>query len=192
MSRVKIQLWLLVVIGSATALLSGCSGAGDAPASGAGALQSQCVINQLDLVRNVADGNSCSNFGYSDCTGFGSECINYCAFGFCQPGECASPDDCVAAFGAAPVGLAWLCKDYVVSNKSYGKWCESVTGCPEGTVNCPCLPGDLCGPDPWGDGNMSCVGGFCESQCPSSCIVGSVCCGGTLCAGNCIGTPCCS
>ncbi len=188
----KFGVWRLGALTIMALVASSCSGEGDGPTSGAGALQSSCVINQLNLVRDIPDGDACDNFGYSDCFGFGSECINYCAFDFCQPAECKSQEDCDAAFGPLPIGNVWLCHEYVVSRKEYGAWCESVEACTEGTVNCPCLPGDLCGSDPWGEGNMSCVAGLCESQCPSSCIVGSVCCGGSLCAGNCIGTPCCS
>ena len=184
--------WLGVVLGATAVLVLGCSGEDGAPTSGPGALQSQCVINQLNLVRNVPDGSDCYNLGYSDCFGFGSECINYCAFDLCQPAECTTADDCTAAFGALPVEVKWVCEEYIVSSKSYGTWCDVGENCPEGTVNCPCLPGNVCGPDPWGTGTMSCVAGTCESSCPSACIQGSVCCGGSLCAGNCIGTPCCS
>ncbi len=192
MAHYGTQRWVVAAIGVAVFVVIGCSGEDGAPKSGPGALQSQCVINQLNLERNIPDRSLCDNFGYSDCFGFGSECINYCAFGFCQPAECSTPEDCSASFGELPIGVKWTCHEYIVSNKGYGNWCEFVEDCPEGSVNCPCLPGDLCGPDPWGTGNMSCVAGACESSCPSACIQGSVCCGGSLCAGNCIGTPCCS
>jgi hypothetical protein len=183
--------WAAAALGAAL-IAVGCGGEGGTAASGAGALQSPCVINQLDLERYIPDRHVCDNWGYSDCTGFGSECINYCAFGFCQPEECETPDDCETAFGGLPVGVKWVCEEYVVSSKGYGNWCEFVEHCTEGTPGCPCLPGGVCGPDPWGEGDMSCAGGTCESSCPSSCIQGSVCCGGSLCSGNCIGTPCCS
>ena len=185
------NVWLIAV--STFLFMVGCGGEGDAgPSSGPEALQSQCVINQLNLERTIEDGSACSNFGYSDCNGSGSECIGYCAHGFCQPEPCEAEEDCNADFGELGGREKWACEPYVVSSRDYGTWCNAVENCPEGTVNCPCLPGGVCGPDPWGDGNMTCSGGTCESSCPSACIQGSVCCGGTLCSGNCIGTPCCS
>jgi hypothetical protein len=182
------------VIGVSTALwlAVACSASGSDPVAGPGALQSQCVIDQLNLERTLADGQACDNWGYSDCSGFGSECINYCAFDFCQPEPCETAEDCNAFFGELGGAETWACEEYVVSSKGYGTWCTPVEHCPEGTVGCPCLPGDACGPDPWGEGNMTCEAGICESSCPSACIQGSVCCGGAFCSGNCIGTPCCS
>ena len=170
-------------------LMTAC---GDSASGGKGSLQSSCVSDQLNLERTIADGFECDNFGYSDCYGFASECIGYCAFGFCQPQSCQSAEDCVQFFRELPEIAAWECNDYVVSATSYGTWCQIVEACPEGTLNCPCAPGDLCGPDPFGPGDMVCANGTCESSCPSACIVGSVCCGGALCSGDCIGTPCCS
>lgn len=192
MTQDRTNLWLGVVLGAAALLVIGCSGEEGSASSGPGALQSQCVINQLNLVRDLPDRSACDNFGYSDCSGFGSECINYCAHGFCQPSECTTAEDCTTAIGPVPPEVQWVCEEYVVSDKGYGSWCDLVEGCAEGTVNCPCLPGNVCGADPWGTGTMTCVAGTCESSCPSACIQGSVCCGGSLCAGNCIGTPCCS
>jgi len=186
-----IGFWVVVVSTAFWAMA--CSGeGGSGPTSGPEALQSQCVINQLDLERTIANGSACDNWGYSDCNGFGSECIGYCAHKFCQPESCESGQDCDAYFGELTGREKWSCEEYVVSSTGYGTWCKAVEHCPEGTVNCPCLPGDLCGPDPWGEGDMICSGGTCESSCPSACIQGSVCCGGALCSGNCIGTPCCS
>jgi len=182
--------WILYSVG-AMALLSGaCSG--EEGAGGEGSLQSSCVSNQLNLDRTLSDGEACDNFGYSDCLGFASECINYCAHKFCQPMPCETSADCDANFADPGPGRGFLCEDYVVSGKAYGSWCKVDEVCDEGTLNCPCAPGNVCGPDPFGLGNMNCVDGTCESSCPAACIQGSVCCGGTLCSGNCIGTPCCS
>jgi len=176
------------IAGIALALvgLAGCPG--DDAANGG--LQSACVLDILGLERTLPDGAACDNFGYSDCAGFGSECLHFCAFDVCQPAECATAEDC-AAVGAPPYGLGWACEEYVVSGEGYGTYCHAVEVCPEGTVGCPCAVGDTCGPDPWGDGDLSCVSGYCESACPASCIAGSVCCGGAFCSGDCIGAPCC-
>ena len=186
--------WMTWVVGTwAVVLAMGCSDdGGSGPTSGPEALQSQCVIDQLNLERTIPDGETCDNFGYSDCNGFGSECVNSCAFELCQPQPCESKDDCNASFGDLAGRQEWSCEAYVVSSRGYGTWCAPVEGCPEGSVGCPCLPGGLCGPDPWGDGDMTCEAGRCESSCPSACIQGSVCCGGAFCSGSCIGTPCCS
>ncbi len=183
--------WQLCGIATAALLIASCDGESGS-SNGEGSLQSSCVANQLDLERTLEDGKGCDNWGYSDCSGFASECINYCAHGFCQPESCETNADCSAYFADPGPGIGFLCEDYVVNSKSYGSWCKLGEVCDEGTLNCPCAPGDVCGPDPFGDGNMRCVSGTCESQCPSACIQGSVCCGGTLCSGNCIGTPCCS
>ena len=181
--------WVVPLLGAVALLMGACSG--DAASSGKGALQSSCVSNQLNLDRTDADGSACDNWGYSDCYGFASECIGYCAFGFCQPESCSSAENCVQFFREIPLGVGWECNEYVVSSTSYGTWCEIVKTCPEGTLNCPCAPGEMCGSDPFGSGDMACANGTCESSCPSACIQGSVCCGGSLCGGDCIGTPCC-
>ena len=178
---------VLVLVGMA----AGTSGfviqaCGDSTGPGGG-LQSSCVIDQLGLERTLADGQSCSNFGYSDCEGSGSECINYCAHGRCQPGECNTDSDCESRFGAG-----YECTEYVVSGDSYGFWCR-LSDCPKGTLGCPCTDAGLCGSDPFGSGAMTCTASNrCESSCPAACRVGSsVCCGGAFCSGDCIGTPCC-
>jgi len=181
--------WFGFFSGGVVLLIAACGG--EEASSGKGSLQSSCVSRQLNLERTTADGFECDNFGYSDCYGFASECIGYCANGFCQPQSCGSADDCVEFFRELPPIAAWECNDYMVGSTSYGTWCEIVGACPEGTLNCPCAAGSDCGPDPFGPGNMICVAGTCESTCPSSCIAGSVCCGGAFCSGDCIGTPCC-
>ena len=189
MEHCGFRMWILSVMGAAALLIGGC-GADDA-SSGKGSLQSSCVSNQLDLERTIENAYECDNWGYSDCYGFASECINYCANGFCQPDSCDTPEDCVVFFRELPPFAAWECNEYVVASTSYGTWCEIVGACAEGTSGCPCAPGGVCEPDPFGPGNMICANGTCESSCPSSCIQGSVCCGGALCSGDCIGTPCC-
>jgi hypothetical protein len=178
------QIAAVVSLAAALVTLGACSdGGGEA---GAGGLQSSCVIDELGLERTLADGQECSNFGYSDCSGFGSECINSCAFDICQEAPCTNDEGCAATFGPA-----FECQDYVVSSKSYGRWCNE-SDCPRGTLGCPCRSDGSCANDPYGSGPMSCTDSSCESSCPVACRVGtSVCCGGALCSGDCIGTPCC-
>jgi hypothetical protein len=171
------------------ALLLGVAACSDADdeLGAAAVLQSPCVADQLNLVRDLEDGQSCDNFGYSDCTGFASECVNYCAFEFCQREPCLDDTDCELEFG-----VNFECKDYVVSDTDYGRWCDE-SDCPRGTLGCPCLSDGTCGADPYGSGAMTCsASDTCESACPAACRVGgSVCCGGAFCSGDCIGTPCC-
>ena len=186
-----VEMWIAGLTSIAAFLTGGCGGE-EGGAGEKGSLQSSCVSNQLDLERAIPDGQGCDNWGYSDCYGFASECVNYCAHEFCQPESCETAKDCEGFFGTPQAGLGWVCTDYVVSSRSYGTWCDLDEVCVEGTINCPCAPGDVCGPDPFGSGNMRCVAVTWESTCPSACIVGSVCCGGAFCSGNCIGTPCCS
>ena len=150
-------------------------------------LQSSCVHEELTLDRTLEDGSACDNFGYSDCArgSSGSECINYCAFKFCQSGPCESDDDC-SAFGAI-----YACQEYIVSDRSYGMWCGE-SDCVKGLQGCPCLDTGDCYNYPFieaycGEDNI-CTGTY---TCQEDCIQGSVCCGGSLCSGNCIGTPCC-
>lgn len=108
--------WILSVMGAAALLIGGC-GADDA-SSGKGSLQSSCVSDQLNLERMFPDGSECDNWGYSDCYGFASECINYCANGFCQPQSCDTAADCVEFFREIPLGVGWECNEYVVSSTS--------------------------------------------------------------------------
>ncbi|MEM8607019.1 MAG: hypothetical protein AAGF92_07930 [Myxococcota bacterium] len=168
-------------------------GCGDSsPTTGAGGLQNQCVADQLGFERTLPDGSECGNTGFTDCgLGFASECIGSCANGFCQPEECESAEDCESFFRALPAGVGWECSTLEISDRPYGDWCSIVEVCVEGTLGCPCAAGDVCGPDPFGTGNLSCEEGRCNSSCPSACIVGSVCCGGSFCGGDCVGTPCC-
>lgn len=178
---------VIPVVGLAAAaagfLAQACS---DSTGAGANSLQSQCVANQLNLDRNIPDGQDCSNFGYSDCSGFASECVNYCGFDMCQSSQCTGDAQCESRFG-----FGFECADYVISSISYGSWCR-VSDCPKGTLGCPCAAGGVCGADPYGSGSMSCISNVCESSCPSQCREGSsVCCGGAFCGGNCIGSPCC-
>ena len=72
---------MVPLLGAAALLIGACSG--DAASSSKGSLQSSCVADQLNLERLFSDGSACDNWGYSDCYGFASECIGYCAFGFC-------------------------------------------------------------------------------------------------------------
>lgn len=165
-------------------LLPGCDGGG----SGEDLLQSPCVLDQLNLERTLPDGVSCSNFSYSDCgvTPMASECVNYCAFGVCQPAPCVQYEDCTG------YGADFDCMPYVVSGDDYGAWCGE-SDCPRGHVDCPCLPGGLC-PEPDDYWVLECdAQNFCrgEDTCPFGCRSGSVCCGGAFCGGDCIGTPCC-
>lgn len=179
------------VILAAAMLVLGC---GDStPTTGSEALQNECVANQLGLERTLPDGSECGNVGFTDCgRGFASGCINTCAYDRCQPEPCESAGDCESFFGELPIGLGWECSTFEISERPYGDWCRIVEVCTPGTAGCPCMPGDVCGPDPFGPGDLSCEGGRCTSSCQTSCIVGSVCCGGALCSGGCIGTPCCS
>jgi hypothetical protein len=164
-------------------LIQACS---DSTGGGGSSLQSQCVADQLNLERNIPNGQDCSNFGYSDCDGFASECVGSCGFDMCQSSECSSDAQCESGFGSA-----FECADYVISSVSYGSWCK-LSDCPKGTLGCPCATGNVCGADPYGSGSMSCVSNVCESSCPYSCREGtSTCCGGAFCGGNCIGSPCC-
>ena len=171
-------------------LLLGCGDS--APTTGADALQNGCVADQLGFERTLPDRSECRNFGFTDCGRvFASECVNTCAHDFCQPGPCESAEDCAETFQVLPIGLGWECATLEVDRRPFGDWCRIVEVCVEGTVGCPCAPGDVCGPDPFGPGELSCEDGRCNSSCQSSCIVGSVCCGGALCSGDCVGTPCC-
>ncbi len=149
-------------------------------------LQDPCVRSQLSLTSELPDGAACYNVGYSDCSGLASKCLHSCAHDLCQAAECLSAEECAARLGAGHE-----CSDYVVSGKSYGKWCK-VSSCPAGTLGCPCFQGGTCGSDPYGSGSMTCSNNLCESACPYACRQGtSLCCGGNFCSGDCIGTPCC-
>ena len=172
MMRIAGVVWIVVV---------GCS-----DGNAEDLLQSDCVQEELEIARTLADGSSCSNFGYSDCDGFASECVNVCAFSVCQPGSCTSDTDC------GGLGLQLECMDYVVSDVSYGNFC-GVSDCPKGTPGCPCLDSGTCRPSSISGVTVTCDAGTCVSNdsCPAGCREGSVCCGGSLCSGNCIGTPCC-
>ena len=165
----------------AVVLAMGCSD-GDAEDS----LQSACVLDILGLSRTLPDGSACDNFGYSDCKGFASECINVCAFDVCQSGTCTEDADCTALGGERE------CMDYVVSDRSYGSYC-GVSDCPKGTPGCPCLDSGTCRASSISGVTVSCEAERCvaDDPCPAGCRQGSVCCGGTLCSGDCIGTPCC-
>lgn len=168
-------------------------GCGDDGGGSSGfSLQNSCVADQLNLSRSLPDGEECGNFGFTDCgIGFASECEGFCARDLCQPEMCTSAEDCVGFFGELPLPSAWECTTFEISSRSYGDWCEVVETCPEGTVNCPCTASDTCGRDPFGTGNLICENGRCRSSCPRDCQRGGFCCGGALCAGECIGTSCC-
>jgi len=175
---------LFVALGIAVA--PACGG-GDGSGSSEELLQSSCVHDNIDLPRTVEDGEDCANFGYGDCPAdeMASECVNYCAHDTCQAGPCSTDGDC-EGFGAN-----YECLPYVVDGDDYGTWC-GYTDCPKGTYGCPCKEGKCFPPDEYW--TLECVDGTCQGDdgCPSGCRVGSVCCGGALCSGNCIGTPCCS
>jgi len=159
----------------------GCGGSDSGPK-----LQDPCVRSQGNFTPKLQDGEKCYNIGYNRCSGFASDCIHFCAHDVCQPQECLSSEECVTRLGPAHE-----CIEYIVSEKSYGKWCK-VSDCPQGNLGCPCFQGSTCGRDPYGSKLMSCTNGFCVSACPSSCRSGtSLCCGGAFCSGDCIGTSCC-
>ena len=96
-------------------------------------LQSNCVQQHFEFERTIQDGQECSNFGYADCGNdtFASECVNFCAFGVCQGSPCESDSDC------APLGDA-ACEDYVVSDVTYGKWCN-ISKSYGGSGDCDCI-----------------------------------------------------
>ena len=85
-------------------------------------MQNRCVHSNIDLPRTTEDGQECSSFSYTDCGGdptpMASECINYCAFDICQPAPCAVDSDCTMLLGDGHE-----CRNYVVSEDDYGKWC---------------------------------------------------------------------
>ena len=147
-------------------------------------LRSSCVEGFVTFTHTIPDASECSSVGYKDCgPEYSSDCVHYCAFGRCQPAPCASDADCAA------LGAQYECAEYLVEGEpSYGKWCR-VASCPKGTTGCPCLSGAC------SDGS-TCEGGSCVFNCSPGCRVkgvsgGVVCCGGALCSGDCIGTPCC-
>jgi hypothetical protein len=170
---------LLVVV-----LLVACSSS----ASSDGGLQSSCVRDQLNLKRDLADGEECKNVGYSDCgSGLASDCVHYCAFDVCQSKTCASDADCPG-----------FCKELVVGTTSYGTWCDG-KACTHGTMGCPCDAGACSAPD--SGYTVTCnAKGVCEGTdtCRAGCRVkgsatgGTICCGAGFCSGSCVGTPCCS
>ncbi|HEX7600103.1 MAG TPA: hypothetical protein VF316_00810, partial [Polyangiaceae bacterium] len=67
---------------------------------------------------------------------------------------------------------------------SFGNWC-AVSTCPPGTAGCPCRAGACDSPFQCSAQNV------CTDTCPTGCRQKSVCCGGALCGGDCVGTPCC-
>ena len=149
---------------------------------------SDCVRDNLDLERHLPDGAKCYGMGYTDCgAATGSECVNVCAFDVCQPKQCREDADCAA------LGSDYECTLYVLEDlneAATGLWCRR-SDCPKGSLGCPCKPGGTCSADPFGSGAMTCKDDKCSSACPTSCRSGSICCGGALCSGDCIGTPCC-
>lgn len=168
-----------------TVAVTGCS----SEATGAEAtLQCGCVRDTFVsgfLDRTVPDGESCSNAAIGGCSCLASECQNYCAFGVCQR-ECEMDSDCS--------GENFECNEFVdIEFGLLGTFCEYIAPCPEGTPGCPCGPEGQC--TVFGDQ----LEAFCDDGntcqvndlCTPGCRQGSVCCGGALCAGNCIGTPCC-
>jgi hypothetical protein len=151
-------------------------------------LQSSCVRGNLNMSRDIPDGGACYNFGYTDCPAgdTASDCVHYCAFDVCQSAPCSNDDDC------AVYSAIYECQNYVVSGTNYGAWCGE-SDCPKGTQGCPCRDDGTCDSDNFTDalcGNDNLCAG--TSNCPLACRLEYSCCGGALCGGDCIGTPCCS
>lgn len=99
---------------------------------------------------------------------------------FCQRFGYASSDGC----RPAPFGF---CTCLGVTSGT--RYCHAAQGdCSDKTIGC--CPGLVC---TWqylgGAGRYSCLP---PTTCEARCQVGSVCCGGGFCAGDCTGNPCCS
>jgi len=73
--------------------------------------------------------------------------------------------------------------------------CVGAERCVDGQCRTCGCEGRRCGSDGCGGSCGSCSGGaVCRDgacECPSGCRQRSVCCGGGLCGGDCVGTPCC-
>ena len=167
-------------------VLAGC---GDSESGADATLQCSCVRDSFIegfLDRTLPDGSECTNSAVGGCRCLASTCESFCAFGTCQPG-CASSEDCL--------GSDEQCNELIDAEfGSLGFFCEFVPPCPAGTTGCPCAPGGVCDP-PFLDRAEAFCGADNTCQindlCTPGCRQSSVCCGGTLCAGDCIGTPCC-
>jgi hypothetical protein len=150
---------------------------------------SECVREQLGMQRHLADGAKCYAMGYADCgRALGSECIGYCVFDICQPGQCKEDSDC-AIFGSDYECTLRVLED--LNDDATGLWCRA-SDCPRGSMGCACRADGTCAADPFGSGAMDCTKNVCASACPAACRSGSICCGGAFCSGDCIGAPCCS
>jgi hypothetical protein len=112
--------------------------------------------------------------------------------------ECSSrTQDCPEDY-VCRSGYCWLTG--VNSSTSAPAGSSGSSGGSSGTSVAKCTPScgaRVCGANNCGGScgtcktGTSCVQGSCVASCQSGCQVGSVCCGGVYCAGNCIGTPCC-
>jgi hypothetical protein len=96
-------------------LLGAACGGGGGGGSGH-PLQSSCVQEHVNIYRYLEDGSGCVNFGAPSCENeYASDCINYCAFGMCQPGPCETSLDCPQYF---------TCEAYVWEGRNFGTWCN--------------------------------------------------------------------
>jgi len=82
-------------------------------------LQSACVRSHFDDdggPRTLKDGERCTNVSLGPKCGdhFMSDCIHDCAFDVCQRAPCSSDASCTGG----------TCEEYVVSGRSYGRWCK--------------------------------------------------------------------
>ena len=179
----SLPLWLALAVG--TLACPGGDGGNERK------LQCDCVRDTYEdgyFLRELPVGAECINVSISGCGCLASECIEICANEICQTTECATDADCACCGGIAECE-PWIDSDF----GDLGQWCNPSPDCPKGTPGCPCGEGGVCS----GSGNgitVSCnAAKVCESvdSCPSGCRQSTVCCGGALCSGDCIGTPCC-
>jgi hypothetical protein len=158
---------LLVGCGSGTDYPGGGGGYGGGGGGGGARLQDPCVRAEMPFDDNLLDGEACNSFGYGTCKGFASDCVNYCAFDVCQPGECSSDADC------AWLGQGVPCETFTNDDgDSLGRWCNVENRSSGG-----------------GSGGGGSGGGSCSSS-GSPCQSESDCCSGSHCVNYDFGSYC--